>query len=487
MPTFQPRLAWLATAGMVALAACSDSTSSSSEPISTFLAAVDSGYDFSVYLTAPPGDTHRTMVVERGGKIWLLKDGVRQANPFLDLTSLTGQGHEYGVYTIAFHPQYAQNRRLFVYYVDNNANTRVAEFLANPDFDTADPTSRKVILAQAQSTTAVLYGGMIAFGSDGKLYISLGDGDVGGDPLSKAQDSTSLLGKILRVDIDGAAPYEIPPDNPYVGRPGWREEIWQLGLRNPWRWSFDRANGDLYIGDVGENLWEEVDHVPAPVVGGNNFGWPCVEGTMCLVACCTNPGFTAPLHEYDHDFGCAITGGFVYRGCAMPELRGRYFFSDSCSGRVWSFVRSGGAATDLREHTQELWGHLPGNPGVLSFGEDTLGEFGWGLVLESPDKRSPMSGKALNRARFTQKASEGWGGDRYVLLGRDAGLIETALAGICHTTRVAHMDEAVQAAARFAQPGDTVLLSPACASLDMFRDYVQRGEVFASAVRELES
>ena len=159
-----PRLALL---GLAAGTACSDSSSSPSEATGVVLTAVDSGYDFSVFLTAPPGDTHRIMVVERGGRIWLTKDGIRQTTPFLDLSSLTGQGHEYGVYTLAFHPQYAQNRRLFVYYVDNNANTRVAEFLANADFDSADPASLKVILGQAQSTTAVLYGGMIAFGTDG--------------------------------------------------------------------------------------------------------------------------------------------------------------------------------------------------------------------------------------------------------------------------------------------------------------------------------
>jgi glucose/arabinose dehydrogenase len=375
MQTFQTRLAWLATAGLVALTACSDSSSSPSEPISSFLAAVDSGYDFSVYLTAPPGDTHRTMVVERGGKIWLLKDGIRQANAFLDLTSLTGQGHEYGVYTIAFHPQYAQNRRLFVYYVDNNANTRVAEFLANPDFDSADPTSRKGILAQTQSATAVLYGGMIAFGSDGKLYVSIGDGDVGGDPLSKAQDSTSLLGKILRLDVDGAAPYEIPPDNPYVGRPGWREEIWQLGLRNPWRWSFDRANGDLYIGDVGENLWEEVDHLPAPVVGGNNFGWPIEEGKNCFQpsAGCFTLGLVEPVFEYPHGLACAVTGGYVYRGQDFPDLQGTYFYGDFCSGVIRSFKLDGEYPQELLPEIQiPLVNGKADN--TVSFGEDARGE-----------------------------------------------------------------------------------------------------------------
>jgi len=376
MQTYPTRLAWFATLGVVAATACSDSSSSPSEPGSGLvLAAVDSGYDFSVYLTAPPGDTHRTIVIERGGKIWLLKDGVRQPNPFLDLTSLTGQGHEYGVYTLAFHPQYAQNRRLFVYYVDNGANTRVVEYQANSDFDTADPASRKVILGQAQSATAVLYGGMIAFGPDGKLYISLGDGDVGGGPTSHSQDSTSFLGKMLRLDVDGTAPYEIPADNPYVDRPVWREEIWQLGFRNPWRWSFDRANGDLYIGDVGENLWEEVDHLPAPVVGGNNFGWPIEEGKNCFQPStgCFTLGLVEPVFEYPHGLACAVTGGYVYRGQDFPELDGTYFYGDFCSGVIRSIKLDGEYPQELLPEIQiPLVNGLADN--TVSFGEDARGE-----------------------------------------------------------------------------------------------------------------
>jgi hypothetical protein len=374
MQSIPNRWAWLAISGLVAASACNDS-SSPSETTGVVLAAVDSGYDFSVFLTAPPGDTHRLMVVERGGRIWLTRDGVRQTTPFLNLSSLTGQGHEYGVYSLAFHPQYQQNRRFFVYYVDNNANTRVAEFLANPDFDSADPASQKVILGQSQSATAVLYGGMIAFGTDGELYVGLGDGDVGGAPVSRAQDSTSLLGKILRLDVDGAAPYEIPADNPYVGRPGWRSEIWQLGLRNPWRWSFDRGNGDLYIGDVGEDLWEEVDHFPAPVVGGNNFGWPIEEGKNCFQPStnCFTLGLVEPVFEYPHGRACAVTGGYVYRGQDFPELQGTYFYGDFCSGVIRSFLLDG-------EYPQEELAEIaiPTVNGkadnTVSFGEDGRGE-----------------------------------------------------------------------------------------------------------------
>ena len=208
-----------------------------------------------------------------------------------------------------------------------------------------------------------------------KLYIGLGDGDVGGDPLSRAQDSTSLLGKILRLDVDGAAPYEIPADNPYVGRPGWRGEIWQLGLRNPWRWSFDRGNGDLYIGDVGENLWEEIDHLPAPVVGGNNFGWPIEEGKNCYqpAAGCFTLGLVEPVFEYPHGLACAVTGGYVYRGQDFPDLQGTYFYGDFCSGMIRSFLLDG-------EYPQEELPEIEIPPvdgkadNTVSFGEDGRGE-----------------------------------------------------------------------------------------------------------------
>jgi hypothetical protein len=293
----------------------------------------------------------------------------------MDLSGLTGQGHEYGVYSIAFHPQYPTNRRLFAYYVDNDGNSQVSEFTADPSFDSAAVASEQPILSQPQSATAVLYGGMIAFGADGKLYIAIGDGDNGGDPLSGAQDSTSLLGKLLRLDVDHGAPYSIPADNPYHNRPGWREEIWQLGLRNPWRWSFDRTTGDLYIGDVGEDRWEEIDVLTTPVAGGNNFGWPLQEGKNCYQPAvgCLMAGLVEPALEYPHGRACAVSGGYVYRGTVAPALEGTYFYGDFCDPVVRSFQFSDGVP---REELPEV--PIPSVNGVgdntVSFGEDATGE-----------------------------------------------------------------------------------------------------------------
>jgi hypothetical protein len=365
----------LGPAAVLGLLACSDSTSPPSSTHGLYLAPVDSGYDFSVFVTAPPADTTRLFVLERGGRVWVRKHGQRSAVPFLDLSGLTGSGHEYGVYSLAFHPQYSQNRRLYVYYVDNNGDTRVAQYTADPSFDSADPATGQIILAQNQSPTAVLYGGMIGFGADGMLYIGLGDGDIGGDPLSRTQDSTSLIGKMLRLDVDAGNPYGIPPDNPYVGRAGWRGEIWQLGLRNPWRWSFDRQLGDLYLGDVGENLWEEIDHRAAPVAGGNNFGWPIMEGKNCYQPAvnCFTGGVVLPVLEYPHGRACAVTGGYVYRGARYPDLQGTYFYGDYCGGWVRSFKLDGEyPQEELPEVEVPLYKGKADN--VVSFGEDALGE-----------------------------------------------------------------------------------------------------------------
>lgn len=340
------------------------------------LAPVDSGYDFSVFVAAPPGDAGRLLVVERGGTIFLRKNGVRLPAPFLDLSALTGAGHEYGVYSMAFHPQYAANGRLFVYYVDNAGNTRVAEFLAAPSRDAADPASEKLILAQPQPANAILYGGMLAFGPDGKLYVALGDGVPGAGPASAAQDSGSFMGKMLRLDVDAGAPYVVPPDNPYVTRPGWRPEIWQLGFRNPWRWSFDRATGDLYVGDVGEDVLEEINLLEAPIEGGNNFGWPFMEGTGCFepLTGCETAGLVTPLVEYPHaGDACSVTGGFVYRGSAFPALRGAYLYSDFCGGWIRSFRLEGGAAAEAYpEVPPPLAGGVTDN--AVSFGQDAEGE-----------------------------------------------------------------------------------------------------------------
>ncbi|HMC55254.1 MAG TPA: PQQ-dependent sugar dehydrogenase, partial [Gemmatimonadaceae bacterium] len=208
----------------------------------------------------------------------------------------------------------------------------------------------------------------IVFGPDGMLYIGMGDGGSGGDPQGNGQNLATLLGKLLRIDVDGGSPYAVPSTNPFVGQANARGEIWALGLRNPWRWSFDREAGQLYIGDVGQNAWEEVD-VVAVNRAGVNYGWVTMEATHCYNATsCNQTGLELPVLEYDHGQGCSITGGFVYRGTAIPGIRGHYFYSDYCTGFLRSFRYAGGAATD-----QKTWS--VGDPGsVLSFGEDSQGE-----------------------------------------------------------------------------------------------------------------
>lgn len=359
-------------ASVLLLAACGDSAGPGVSG-GLVLVPVDSGYDFSVFVTAAPGDRSRLFIVERGGRIRLRKDGVRQDSAFLNLTNLTSPATgEYGIYGLAFHPDYATNRRLFVYYADLNGDSQLAEYAAESDFDHADPGSGQPILSQPQDPNTVLYGGTVAFGPDGRVYLGLGDGSPVGVPDSAAQDSTSLLGKILRLDVDGTAPYQVPPDNPYVGRPPWREEIWQLGFRNPWRWSFDRQTGDLWVGDVGEDLWEEVDFLAAPVVGGNNFGWPFLEGGHCFSppAGCDSTGLIPPVHEYAHGPACAVTGGYVYRGRKFPSLRGTYLYGDFCSGFIRAVRLDGGQLVEA---------YTPLSPpvindNVVSFGEDADGE-----------------------------------------------------------------------------------------------------------------
>lgn len=336
------------------------------------LVPVDSGYDFSLFVTAPPGDTSRLFVVERGGRILVRKHGARQDSAFLNLTAKTGGAAEYGVYSITFHPDYAANRYVYVYYVDNTGATQVSRFTADPSFDHADPASEHSILHLPQAPAAVLYGGLVAFGPDRKLYIAIGDGDADVDTAetSRAQDSTALLGKLLRVDVDAGDPYGIPPDNPYAGRAGWRPEIWQLGLRNPWRWSFDRETGDLWIGDVGQHVWEEIDYLPATARPGKNFGWPLLEGDACYRAGCDSTGLVPPVFEYPHDPACAVTGGYVYRGRAYPALAGVYLFGDYCAGWVRGFrLVNGRPVAAFVPLAPPLV-----NDNVVSFGEDAAGE-----------------------------------------------------------------------------------------------------------------
>lgn len=322
-----------------------------------------------VGLASAPGDASRLFIVEKSGRVRVVQNGILASEPFLDITALTSTDGERGLLGLAFHPDYAVNRHVFVYYTDNAGDTRVARYTAATP-DQADPGSAEIILAVDQPYSNH-NGGHVAFGPDGYLYVALGDGGDGGDPDGNGQELGTLLGAIVRLDVDGGSPYAVPSDNPFVGTAGASPEIWAYGLRNPWRFSFDRANGNLFIGDVGQGRLEEISVQRAGSGGGENFGWNVMEGTECFGAgSCDASGLTMPVYEYDHDDGCSVTGGYVYRGAALPQLAGRYFFGDFCSGFVRSFRYEGGSAVDVQDHTEDL-GVIGG---LASFGEDVDGE-----------------------------------------------------------------------------------------------------------------
>lgn len=333
------------------------------------LQEVASGLDFPLYLTQPPDDT-RLFIVEKIGTIRIVKEGRVLDEPFLDVSELVSSGSEQGLLSMAFHPGYAENGRFFIDYTDREGDTQVVEYRASADPDRADPAPVGTILQVAQPFSNH-NGGLILFGPDGKLYVGLGDGGSGGDPQENGQSLGTLLGKILRIDVDSGSPYGIPPDNPFVDRQGARGEIWAWGLRNPWRFSFDRETGDLYVADVGQNEMEELNAVTGGGAG-LNYGWDIMEGTDCFEPRegCDMSGLTLPVAEYDHGEGCSVTGGHVYRGEALPDLQGVYLYSDYCSGFIGSFRYAGGRATDERR-LPEL---EPADPNVASFGEDAAGE-----------------------------------------------------------------------------------------------------------------
>ena len=331
------------------------------------LVEVADGLDFPVHLTSPPGDP-RLLVVEKSGTIRVIQDGEVLPEPFLDLRAEVSRGSEQGLLSLAFHPDYASNGRFFVDYTNRAGDTRVVEYRVSADPDRADPAPVQTILSVDQPF-ANHNGGLVVFGPDGMLYVGLGDGGSGGDPQGNGQNLETLLGKILRLDVDAGSPYAVPTDNPFTGQAGARGEIWAFGLRNPWRFSFDRETGALFIADVGQNSLEEVNARPGDE-GGVNYGWNVMEGTECFGDdACDRTGLVLPVVEYDHGEGCSVTGGFVYRGDALPELQGHYFFSDFCSGFVRSFRLAGGAAVEERR-----WPELEPGGSVPSFGEDANGE-----------------------------------------------------------------------------------------------------------------
>ena len=322
-----------------------------------------------VDLQAAPGDTARLFIVEKPGRILIFKNGGLNPDPFLDISSRVSNGSEQGLLGLAFHPQYATNHKFYVDYTDGNGDTHVVEFLASANPDSASATEREILFVGQPAANH--NGGQIAFGPDGYLYIALGDGGGAGDTYHNGQNLGSLLAKILRLNVDSGSPYSIPADNPFVGRTGAREETWDYGLRNPWRFCFDRSNGDLYIADVGQNLWEEVDYEPHGA-GGKNYGWNVMEGLHCYgSATCNQTGLTLPVVEYQHSSGgpCDVQGGYVYRGSRVTQLTGYYLYIDYCTGAVAGFKYVGGAATAIR-----YWNEVSPGGGVVSWGEDSRGE-----------------------------------------------------------------------------------------------------------------
>ena len=330
------------------------------------LVEVASGLDQPVYLTAPAGDP-RLFIVEQTGRIRIVSGGTLLPTPFIDLAAKITSGGERGLLSMAFHPDYASNGFFYVYYTDLGGNTKVERYHVGANANVADPASAQHVLG-VQQPYANHNGGPMVFGPDGYLYIGLGDGGSGGDPQGNGQNPATLLGKILRIDVNGAAPYAIPPNNPFVGQTGKRPEIWFTGLRNPWRFSFDREAGLMYLADVGQNAWEEVNVTPA-ATGGLNLGWNLMEAAHCYGGSgCSQQGLTLPALEYSHADGCSITGGYVYRGSAIPGLQGHYFYADYCQGWVRSFRWDGSQAADRRS-----W-ELGSIGNVTSFGEDAARE-----------------------------------------------------------------------------------------------------------------
>jgi len=336
-----------------------------------------------VGVASAPLDPGRLFVIEQRGTVRIVEHGVLLEEPFLDVSALVACCQERGLLGLAFHPDYATNGRLFVNFTDTSGDTVIARYAVDPTNPRrADPASRLVLLRVDQPYPNH-NGGHLAFGPDGYLYAGMGDGGSAGDPLDRAQSDATLLGKMLRLDVDvDERPYwAVPPSNPrFATGTNPLELIWAKGLRNPWRFSFDRGSGDLWIGDVGQNELEEIDWQPAASPGGENWGWDVFEASACFeppAPACPSPpvGFSFPVHEYGRTDGCSVTGGAVYRGCALPALHGRYFYSDYCGGWVRSFVLDGGVATGHADHSAAL--DPPGAVSigrVTSVGEDARGE-----------------------------------------------------------------------------------------------------------------
>ena len=331
------------------------------------LEVVAQGLSSPVAITNARDGSGLLYITLQEGRIVILDGATVRAQPFLDVRSLVSCCGEQGLLSVAFHPSYPSNGLFYIDYTDRNGDTVVARYRrSSEDPARADPSSA-VTLLHIDQPFSNHNGGQLLFGPDGYLYIGMGDGGSGGDPGNRAQNLGELLGKILRIDVDHGSPYAIPPDNPFVSRDGARPEIWAYGLRNPWRFSFD-TGGNLFIGDVGQNAWEEIDVEPPGTGGGRNYGWRLMEGTHCFnpASNCDGSSLVLPIAEYSHSMGCSVTGGFRYRG-RFSRFRDRYFYADYCSGILWAATESSAGAWS----SEQL---LTVNAQITSFGEDEAGE-----------------------------------------------------------------------------------------------------------------
>lgn len=357
-----------------AMIGCGDSTGSNkgvvpgetSSPGTFALLEVANGLSNPLYLTAPAGDS-RLFVVEKSGRIRIVKNGTLLATPFLDITSKVSMGSEQGLLSVAFHPSYSSNGFLYVNYTNTSGDTRVERYTVSSNADVANAATAKTILAIDQPFSNH-NGGLNLFGPDGSLYIGMGDGGSGGDPQGHGQNRSSLLGKLLRINVDGGDPYSIPANNPFANGGG-RAEVWAYGLRNPWRFAFDKTANLVYIADVGQNAFEEIN-VVATNRTGVNYGWKIMEGASCFGASsCDQSGLQLPVVSYNRDGGaCSVIGGMVYRGTAIPQLVGHYLYADYCAGWIRSFKWTNGAIANSTEWQTSAHGT------ILSFGEDSAGE-----------------------------------------------------------------------------------------------------------------
>jgi glucose/arabinose dehydrogenase len=360
-------------------------------------------------LSSPVDITHagdgsgRLFIILQGGRI-VIFDGVQILSPpFLDITSLVSSGGERGLLGAAFHPNYGGNGFFYVSYTDSAGDSVIARYSVSLDPNRADSTSGVILLTIPQPFSNH-NGGQLHFGPDGYLYIGIGDGGSGGDPQNNGQDLGTLLGKIIRIDVDSGLPFTVPPDNPFVGIVGAREEIWSYGLRNPWRFSFDRLTGDMFIGDVGQGSWEEVDFQPANSTGGENYGWRLMEGNSCFnpTINCNDGTLTLPILVYDHSVGCSVTGGYRYRGSKNPALNGVYLYGDYCAGLIWGAQEDGlgGWNTTVLLDTNFL---------ISTFGEDESGEL-YVADFSSPNGAIYQIVQANSASNASSSSSGGGGG-----------------------------------------------------------------------------